>query len=93
MDFAKQFKKLSQDIQEYAVKFDDFAKTQKDAWDEAVEREVNAYFRGPRATLLAILRKAINWEASDLAEQIDIKEIRFKRTFSGRLGWDIELAN
>ncbi len=67
--------------------------TQKDAWDEAVEREVNAYFRGPRATLLAILRKAINWEASDLAEQIDIKEIRFKRTFSGRLGWDIELAN
>jgi hypothetical protein len=67
--------------------------TQKNAWDEAVEREVNAYFRGPRATLLAILRKAINWEASDLAEQIDIKEIRFKRTSPDRLGWDIELAN
>lgn len=67
--------------------------TQKNAWDEAVEREVNAYFRGPRATLLSILRKANNWEASDLAEQIGIKEIRFKRASSGRLGWDVELAN
>lgn len=36
MNFAKEFKKLSQDVAEYAVKFDDFAKTQKDAWNKRV---------------------------------------------------------
>jgi arabinogalactan endo-1,4-beta-galactosidase len=36
MEFAKKFKKLAQDVDEYAVKFDDFAKAQKDAWDKRV---------------------------------------------------------
>jgi len=57
-----------------------------------VEREVNAYFRGPRATLLAMLRKAIDWDANRLAEQLGIKEIRFRQTGKGQTGWDAELV-
>jgi len=65
--------------------------TQKDAYDEEVEREVNGYFRGPRATLVSILRKAIEWEADRLANQLGINEIRFKRTSSHQ--WDVELMD
>jgi hypothetical protein len=64
--------------------------TQLNAHQELVEREVNAYFRGPRATLLAILREAIDWTARDLAEQAGVKEIRFNR--AARHRWDVELA-
>ncbi len=67
--------------------------TQREAYEEAIEREVNSYFRGARASLTAILRKAIGWEASRLAEQIGIKEIRFKRTGNGRMAWDAELLD
>jgi hypothetical protein len=54
--------------------------TQKDAYDEDIERRVNAYFRGPKATLMAILRTAIEWEADRLAEQLGVVEIRFTRS-------------
>jgi hypothetical protein len=67
--------------------------TQREAYEEAIEREVNSYFRGPRASLTAILRKAIGWEASRLAEQIGIKEIRFKRADNGCTAWDAELLD
>jgi hypothetical protein len=67
--------------------------TQREAYEDAIEREVNSYFRGPRASLTAILRKAVGWDASRLAEQIGIKEIRFKRTANGRMGWDAELLD
>ena len=35
-EFADKFHKLSQDVEIYSVKFDDFAKKQKDAWDKEV---------------------------------------------------------
>jgi hypothetical protein len=65
--------------------------TQREYYQEYTEREVNSYFRGPRASLTAMLRKAIGWEASRLAEQIGINEIRFKRSGDGQAGWQAEL--
>ncbi len=62
--------------------------TQRERYEEDVEREVNGYFRGPRATLLAILRSAIEWQATQFAEQLGVKEIRFTRT---EHSWDVQL--
>lgn len=62
--------------------------TQKEYWDEVVEREVNGYFRGPRATLLAMLHKAIEWEPDRLCETLGVVEIHFKR--EGRV-WNVAL--
>jgi len=62
--------------------------TQKEYWDEVVERAVNGYFRGSRATLLAMLRKAIEWEPERLCEKLGVVEIHFKR--NGRT-WEVEL--
>lgn len=63
--------------------------TQSDRYQEEVRRAVNKYFRGPKANLTAILRKAIDWEASQLAEQLGIGEIRFKRVTNA---WEVELV-
>ena len=63
--------------------------TQKDAYDEDIERRVNAYFRGPKASLMAILRTAIEWEADRLAEQLGVVEIRFTRSTAHV--WNAEL--
>lgn len=62
--------------------------TQKEYWAEVVERAVNGYFRGPRATLLAMLHKAIEWEPERLCRELGVVEIRFKR--EGRT-WNVEL--
>ena len=64
--------------------------TQYDAYEEEIERQVNGYFRGPRATLLAILRKAIEWQADSLAEQLGITEIHFLR--KSKHDWDVQLV-
>src|SRR5262249_32945154 len=53
--------------------------TQEQAYRDEVEQVVNEYFRGPRASLRGILRGAITWQASRLADQIGVREIRFKR--------------
>jgi hypothetical protein len=66
--------------------------TQMDYYGKTIERQVNAYFRGPKATLIAILRDAIDWDANRLAEELAVKEIRFKQDGAGRSGWRIELA-
>jgi hypothetical protein len=65
--------------------------TQREYYQEYTEREVSSYFRGPRASLTVMLRKAIGWEASRLAKQIGINEIRFKRSGNGEAGWQAEL--
>jgi len=65
--------------------------TQHDAYQEDIERQVNAYFRGPRATLLAILRDAIEWEAGRLADELGITELRFLR--KSKHEWDVELLD
>ena len=64
--------------------------TQHDAYEEDIERRVNAYFRGPRATLLAILRKGIDWEANRLAKELGVDEIRFTRKAEHE--WDVQLV-
>lgn len=64
--------------------------TQYEAYEEEIERQVNAYFRGPRATLLAILRKAIEWDADSLAEQLGVTELHFLR--KSKHEWDVQLV-
>ena len=67
--------------------------TQAENYEEDVKRIVNEYFRGPRATLLGILRNAVQLDASSLAERLGVTEIRFKRDASSQHDWNIELAN
>jgi hypothetical protein len=64
--------------------------TQMEYYDGEVERAVNSYFRGPRATLLALLRKVIDTDATRLAAELGVQEIRFRRTTSDRASWVIE---
>jgi hypothetical protein len=66
--------------------------TQKDRYEEEVRRETNAYFRGPRETLLAILRQALDYQACTLAEELGIKQIRFTRA-EGSRSWSVELVD
>jgi hypothetical protein len=62
--------------------------TQEDGYRDEVKQTINEYFRGPRASLRGILRGAITWQASRLADQVGVREIRFKRNGHD---WDIEL--
>jgi hypothetical protein len=66
--------------------------TQMDYYGKTIERLVNAYSRGPKASLIAILRDAIDWNANRLAEELAVKEIRFKQDGAGRSSWRIELV-
>jgi hypothetical protein len=65
--------------------------TQRDSYQEDVEREVNEYFRGPRAALLALLGEALSWEARRYAKLIGVREIRFLEPDSEHSGWNVEL--
>jgi hypothetical protein len=67
--------------------------TQRDNHAAEVEREVNAYFRGPQATLLALLRKGIGWDADRLATELNIQEIHFKRIASDPQRWVIDVID
>jgi len=65
--------------------------TQSDRYEEEVRREANAYFRGPKATLLAILKDALDYRACTLAEGLNIHEIRFTRA-EGAQRWSVNLV-
>ncbi|HET6843507.1 MAG TPA: ATP-binding protein [Candidatus Angelobacter sp.] len=65
--------------------------TQRDYHKAEIERAVNWYFRSPRAVLTTLLGKALNWEARKLAEEMGIREIRFKRTANGS-SWQSEVV-
>ncbi len=39
----------------------------------------------------ALLRKAIDWNANQLAEQLGVQKIHFERIASGQRGWEIAL--
>ena len=67
--------------------------TQRDTYDEFVRREVNEYFRGPKASLLAILGNSLDWEANRLANKLGITEIRFRRTQLEQGHWDVEVIS
>ena len=62
-------------------------------YEKEVKLQVNAYFRGPKASLVAILREAIDWDANRLAEHLGVKEIHFRRTASSGSRWEIEVVN
>ena len=64
--------------------------TQSDRYEEEVRREINAYFRGPKATLLAILQEALDYQARALADDLGITEIRFSRA-EGVRNWSVSL--
>lgn len=64
--------------------------TQEDHYRDEVRQAVNEYFRGPSASLRGILRGAITWQASRLAAQLGVGEIRFKRNGHD---WDIALID
>jgi hypothetical protein len=66
--------------------------TQRDNYDAHVQREVDEYFRGPRAALMGILRNSLSWEARKYAGQAGVEEIRFKREGEAGRDWKIELV-
>lgn len=67
--------------------------TQMESHRADIQRQVNEYFRGPRAALLAILRDAISWDARQYAKQIAVREIRFRRKEEDAYCWEIELID
>jgi len=71
----------------------DLWETQRDSYLADVEREVNHYFRGPKATLLALLREAFPWDVRQLLEELSVTEVRFTRKESRPVTWDIALVS
>jgi hypothetical protein len=65
--------------------------TQSYCYEQEIARQLNRYFRGPRATLLALLGRALSFDASALAESLNLSEIRFTRPLPGSHRWGIEL--
>ncbi len=65
--------------------------TQSDYYRDHIQREVDEYFRGPRAALLGILQKGLSWEAREYARRVGVDEIRFKRQGADGYGWKAEL--
>jgi hypothetical protein len=71
----------------------DLWETQRDQYQDEVEREVNRYFRGPKATLLALLRETLEWDVNQLLQELGVTEVRFTRKAPDQFAWDIELRN
>ncbi len=64
--------------------------TQRQEYEDGVRREVNEYFRGPRASLMALLNDALSWDIRHLAQQLGATEILFKKTAENG-NWEIEI--
>jgi hypothetical protein len=65
--------------------------TQQDYHQGHIEHEVNLYFRGPRAALLALLEDALSWDMRQYANQVGVSEIRFLKPGTDERGWRVEL--
>jgi hypothetical protein len=65
--------------------------TQNEEYKRLVHRVVNAYFRGPEASLRATLYEFMDSELTTLAEDLGVTEIRLKRTNSRPVNWGVEL--
>jgi len=65
--------------------------TQRDFFEQLVQREVDGYFRGPRAALMGILRNSLSWEVRHYAKQLGVSEIHFKRQGDEHNSWKVEL--
>jgi hypothetical protein len=66
--------------------------TQQEYHQGQIEREVNTYFRGPRAALLALLDDALSWDMRQYAEQVGVTEIRFLKPGADEQGWKVEVV-
>ncbi len=65
--------------------------TQMDYYEGEVERVINEYFRGPRASLVALLHKGLRWDAADLASRLNVSQIKLTRDQANKSQWDIQL--
>ena len=65
--------------------------TQQDYHQGHIEHQVNLYFRGPRAALLALLQDALSWDVRQYANQVGVSEIRFLKPAADEHGWRVEL--
>jgi hypothetical protein len=63
--------------------------TQCDRHDDLVTEIISRYLHGPRASLIAQLRRSLDSSITHQAEQLGVTEIKFSRSSSG--GWTTEL--
>jgi hypothetical protein len=66
--------------------------TQQDYHQGHIEHEVNLYFRGPQAALLALLQDALSWDMRQYANQVGVTEIRFLKPGTDERSWRVELS-
>lgn len=65
--------------------------TQMDRYRREVEREVNEYFRGPRASLIALVQEGLEFDARTLAVQLNVSQIKLVRDQDNQQKWVVEL--
>jgi hypothetical protein len=65
--------------------------TQYDSYRRDVEREVNEYFRGPRASLIALVQESVNSDTRALARRLDISQIVLTPNEHNEHQWQVEL--
>jgi hypothetical protein len=69
----------------------DSFETQMDSYRREVEHAVNEYFRGPRASLVALVQDGLKFNARTLARQLNVSQIRLTRNPRDEHKWDVEL--
>jgi hypothetical protein len=69
----------------------DSFETKLDWYRREVEQAVNEYFRGPRASLVALIQDGLNFNARTLALQLNVAQITLKRSQTNEHNWDVEL--
>jgi hypothetical protein len=65
--------------------------TQMDWYSREVELAVNEYFRGPRASLVALVQDGLKFNARTLALQLKVSQIRLTRSQTDEHKWEVEL--
>ncbi len=65
--------------------------TQMDSYRRYVEQEVNQYFRGPRASLIALVQEGLGFDARTLAVELNVTQIRLVRDHVDDHKWLVEL--
>jgi len=66
--------------------------TQLDQHSRDVQQLVNEYFRGPRASLVALLNRALTSDIRHLADQLKVCGIRLNRQGPTERSWEPELV-
>jgi hypothetical protein len=65
--------------------------TQYDYYRDCIQEELNEYFRGPRANLVALLHK-LSADANGLASRLGVTEISLHRSESNPRDWNIRVS-